>query len=104
VAKKLCSALVAYLLQFPLLWPLSIRHLVCCLAAHKVCPPTAVDHTVQVGIDILSLDPRRAYGVLWFATTLADEAGKLDMSSAKKLVPYPSPFDGRCHTTVQIHD
>lgn len=77
VVRKLCSALVAYFLQPKAQWSHCIRHLLCSFYAQSTVPETSIDEA-PLSVDILqTLDVRIITALLWFATTLVEEAGKM---------------------------
>ncbi|KAI6247276.1 Importin beta-like protein [Erysiphe necator] len=83
VGRKLCSALVAYFLQFPSLWSNCVRHLICCFSSNETLPYIASDKTIDPGILIQTLSDTKAKVIFWFASNLVEDLSKTDSNSMK---------------------
>jgi hypothetical protein len=85
VVRKLCSALVAYFLQFSTSWTNCVKHLICCLYSDKAVPYSALDEAPDVAVLLQTLSNPKAVAIFWFAATLVEEVGKTDSNSMKQL-------------------
>lgn len=85
VIRKLCSALVAYFLQFSTSWIDCVKHLVCCVYSGKLIPYASVHDQQDITSMVKGLSDLKAIAILWFAAALVEEVGKTDSSSMKQL-------------------
>ncbi|KAK4448595.1 armadillo-type protein [Podospora aff. communis PSN243] len=83
VLKKLCSALVAHFTYFSHLWPKCVRQLVYCLDIGRSLPVEALDEALQTDVLIGSLDAKKMWVAIQFATALVEEVSKTEMNSER---------------------
>lgn len=84
VLRKLCSALVAYFLQFSESWTNCVRHVMYCLCTGQAVPYSALEGAPATSLLVQGLSSEKAVIVCWFAATLVEEVGKMDSSSMKQ--------------------
>ena len=84
VVRKLCSTLVAYFLQFSTSWTMCIKHLMYCLCTNQAHLYSSMEDTPETSILVQNLTVKKAVPVFWFAATLVDEVGKMDVNSMKQ--------------------
>jgi hypothetical protein len=83
VLKKLCSALVTHFIYFSQLWPKCVRQLIYCLDIGRSLPVEAVDEALQTDAVIGSLDAKKMWVAIQFATALVEEVNKTEMNSER---------------------
>lgn len=102
--RKLCSALVAYFLQFSVSWPNCVKHLICCLYSGKYIPYASLGDQPDITGIIRDLSDSKATATFWFAAALVEEVGKTDSSSMKQLsTPMCMNFIAYCDSRHQFH-
>ncbi|KAF2756159.1 ARM repeat-containing protein [Pseudovirgaria hyperparasitica] len=85
VIKKLCSTLVTFFCKPILNWSLCIRQLACSLYEGRYVEESMVSGLGNFMEIISHLTALQLQCVLWFATDLADEIGKLDGIESRKI-------------------
>ena len=86
VTRKLCSALVAYFLQFSASWTRCIRHVIYCLCLGQAVPYEALDEAPSTDALVQSVSNEKAIVVCWFAAALVEEVARMDSNSMKQYV------------------
>lgn len=89
VSKKLSSALATFFLRYHQLWPRYICHLIFCFASHQIYRPDLVDPSLDIATFAQKLEPQKIQAILWVATTVAEDATKVDLNTATKYVALP---------------
>ncbi|PNH42874.1 hypothetical protein VD0004_g4494 [Verticillium dahliae] len=88
VVRKLTSALVAFFIHFPNLWPDCIRSLCVSMSSSSPWPVELTAVPPEMSTILWDVDSRKLQTVLWFAGTLVEEAGKIDANASKHLGIY----------------
>ncbi|KAG7136522.1 Importin beta-like protein like [Verticillium longisporum] len=88
VVRKLTSALVAFFIHFPNLWPDCIRSLCVSMSSSSPWPVELAAVPPEMSTILWDVDSRKLQTVLWFAGTLVEEAGKIDANASKHLGIY----------------
>ncbi|KEY67281.1 hypothetical protein S7711_04534, partial [Stachybotrys chartarum IBT 7711] len=88
VSKKLSSALATFFLRYHQLWPRYICHLIFCFTSHQICRPDLVDPSLDIATIAQKLEPQKIQAILWVATTVAEDATKVDMNTATNMGLY----------------
>ncbi|KAK0622864.1 armadillo-type protein [Immersiella caudata] len=101
VLKKLCSALVTHFIYFSQLWPKCLRQLIYCLDIGRSMPVEALDEALQADAVIDSLDARKMWMAIQFATALVEEVGKTEMNS-EKYMPVHQRLAGNAADVVSL--
>lgn len=83
VIRKLCSALVAYFLQFSSSWSNCVKHLIFCFCSNNALPCSAMNESLDTSTLIEMISDRKAETVFWFATMLVEDVSKMDSNSMK---------------------
>ncbi|KAK0738570.1 armadillo-type protein [Schizothecium vesticola] len=85
VLKKICTVLVTHFIYFSQYWPKCIRQLLYCLDLGRSAPFEALDESLDTGFLVGSLDPRKTWVAIQFASALVEEVAKTDLNSSKYL-------------------
>ncbi|KAG7127326.1 Importin beta-like protein like [Verticillium longisporum] len=88
VVRKLTSALVAFFIHFPNLWPDCIRLLCVSMSSSSPWPVDLTAVPPEMSTILWDVDSRKLQTVLWFAGSLVEEAGKIDANASKHLGIY----------------
>lgn len=81
VKRKLCSALVTYLLCPSVSWDYCVKHILCCFYANTVIPVRTIDQYPLTSEMVQRLSAAQLLTSLWFVTTLVEEVGKTSSES-----------------------
>jgi hypothetical protein len=84
VTRKMCSALVAYFLQFSDSWSRCVKHIMYCLCIGQAAPYDSLDGAPETAILLQNISSEKAVLLCWFAATLVEEVGKMDSTSMKQ--------------------
>lgn len=83
VLKKICTVLVTHFIYFSQHWPKCVRQLLYCLDLGRSAPFEALDESLDTGLLVGSLDPRKTWVAIHFASALVEEVAKTDLNSSK---------------------
>ena len=81
IVRKLCSALVTFFLRPVANWTKCIHHLACCFYKGEAVTQDTVSQFPEISLLISSLAPSRFLTMLWFTTSLSEEAQKTEINS-----------------------
>ncbi|KAI4213711.1 MAG: hypothetical protein LQ351_003677 [Letrouitia transgressa] len=95
VLRKLCTSLVAYFLCPLASWDKSLRHLLCCFQAGSAVRTDALGQFPSTSDLIRRMDRLQTLTILWFATTLIEEVGKITPISAQTSVSLDRPLPSK---------
>ncbi|KZF19191.1 ARM repeat-containing protein [Xylona heveae TC161] len=84
VVRKLCSTLVAFFLRPSVSWTRCLRHLVCSISAGDAILEDALDQYPPTPELLQRLSLQQIVAILWFSSTLAEEAGKVNIGGQQQ--------------------
>lgn len=84
VVRKLCSTLVTYFLQFSTSWTNCVKHLMYCVCIEQPSPYGTLGDAPETAVLVQNMLNEKAIAILWFASTLVEEVGKMDSNSMKQ--------------------
>ena len=88
--RKLCSTLVTYFLQFSTTWTNCVQHLMYCVCIDQPSSYGTLGDAPETAVLVQNIPNEKAIAILWFASTLVEEVGKMDSSSMKQFdTPFP---------------
>lgn len=88
VMRKLCSTLATYFVLPGSAWQQCVRHIVCCLYRSDYVEEEALSAEPPIGEMFLRSSASATSVTFWFATSLAEEVGKLDPQNAQSRLPF----------------